>query len=236
MAKKKSTKKPQTVQLTPKKYIETKCRQLPIEKCLIGHKAGFVSAIIVRKMPSGNFIIGTYLLDIFCLGLKDTDFRFNVNAVEAQEYINMYETTLGGLKLTNYVEVHNYIFGAIGYAEDLGFKPNKGFALTQYILDEDDDAIEFIEYKFGRDGKPLYMPGPYDDRNKIVATLKRTVGIGNYDILFPDGTYGSDFNDRDFDDDDFDDDFDFDDFADDDDFDDDDDAEDIDFEVVEDKK
>lgn len=234
MAKKKSTKKPQTVQLTPKKYIETKCRQLPIDKCLMDFTAGFVSVLIVRKMPSGNFIIGSYLLDTFCLGLKDTGFRFNVDATECEMYINMHASALEDLKPANYVEAHNYIFGAIGYAEDLGFKPNKDFALTQYILEEDHDAIEFIEYEFGSEGKPLYIPGPYDDKNKIIATLKRTVGIGNYDVMLPDGDYSDTFED----DEDYDFEFDFDDedFDDEDFDDDDDDTEDIDFEVVEDKK
>jgi hypothetical protein len=49
----------------------------------MGAAAGFVSIIVMRKMPSGKFIIGSYLLDTYCLGLKNTDFRFSADGVEA---------------------------------------------------------------------------------------------------------------------------------------------------------
>ena len=198
--------------------------------------AGLVSVLIVRKMPSGNFIVGSYLLDIFCLGLKNTDFRFNIDALDCEIYINMHAIALKNLKPARYVEAHNYIFGAVEYAESLGFKPDKDFALTQYILEEDNDAIELIEYEFGRNGRPLYIPGVNDDKNKIAATLKRTVGVGNYDVMLLDGDYGDDFEDEDdFDDEDFD--FDEEDeYFDDEDFDEENNGtEDTDFEVVDDK-
>ncbi len=230
MAKKKSTKKLQMVQLTPKRYIETKCRQLPIEICLMGAAAGFVSIIVMRKMPSGKFIIGSYLLDTFCLGLKNTDFRFSADEMEADIYIDTISMRFDGLKPVTYVEAHNYVFGAMAYAEDLGLKPHKDFALTQYILEEDNDDIELIEYEFGRDGKPCYIAGPYDDKNKIIATLNRNVGEGNYDVVLSAGGNYLDLGDFDFDDLE-EDDFDEDDFDEDDE-----DTEDTDFEIVEDKK
>jgi hypothetical protein len=34
--------------------------------------------------------------------------------------------------------------------------------------------------KLGRDGKPFYFGGPYDDPRMVVRTLERTCGPGNY--------------------------------------------------------
>jgi hypothetical protein len=36
---------------------------------------------------------------------------------------------------------------------------------------------------FGKDGKPFYVSGPYDDPRPVVRTLERAVGRGNFDFL-----------------------------------------------------
>ena len=36
---------------------------------------------------------------------------------------------------------------------------------------------------FGKDGKPLYISGPYDDPRPVIRTLERTVGRGNFEFL-----------------------------------------------------
>ena len=45
---------------------------------------------------------------------------------------------------------------------------------------------------FGKDGKPFYVAGPYDDERKsasVLSRLKRTIGDGNYDFIA--GLYNS---------------------------------------------
>jgi hypothetical protein len=37
--------------------------------------------------------------------------------------------------------------------------------------------------RFGRDGKPFYVSGPYDKPGAVVETLEATVGAGNYDYM-----------------------------------------------------
>lgn len=51
-----------------------------------------------------------------------------------------------------------------------------------------DIKVESIEehYKFGRDGKPFYANGPYEDQARqqsILRTLERTVGVGNFHYM-----------------------------------------------------
>ena len=45
-----------------------------------------------------------------------------------------------------------------------------------------DRALE-CELTFGRDGKPLYISGPYDDGDRIIRKLRRGLGDGNYDFV-----------------------------------------------------
>ena len=211
--------------VSPKNYMLTgRARKLPIAECWISpdwKDAGMCSIVVARKHATGNMTLGVYLVDTFCLGLKNTNAIFSKPDYEYEDLVEKIFDPHGGKELIDYVLAHNIIYGAIAYAEDLGFKPEKDWKLSQMILEDDTEDIELIELEFGRDGKPYFISGPYDNVNAIVAKLNKSVGVGNYDYLMQIG--GNDFYDYDYDDDD-DDDEDYDD--------DDDNAEDVEYEEV----
>ncbi len=171
------------------KYIKTRAKDLPFHQCLIlrnWQEAGLASIFISKKQPSGLFVFGVYMVDIFCLGLKNTFCSANVTQPEIDDLLEKFERQSGGYDLCDIVLAHNIIFGAIDYAAELGFSPQKDFAVSQYILNEDliDDGIDEIE--FGKYGQPYYFVGPYDNPARIIATLDKSVGSGNYHITYSD--------------------------------------------------
>ena len=86
----------------------------------------------------------------------------------------------------NYATVHNIILGAWDFAEDIGFQPHKDFLKTTRFFLEDDDNVPFIPINFGKNGKPFYIHKGNEDKrkvNKILSTLKKNLGEGNYDII-----------------------------------------------------
>ncbi len=183
-AKKKAPAKPQQ-QASPKNYILSgRARALPIAECWISSdwkEQGLVTIVVARQHTTGNMTFGIYLLDIYCLGLKNTNAIFSKPHYEYEELLeNMYSRHEDGRERIDYVLAHNIIYGAIAYAEDLGFKPEKDWSLSQFILEEDTDDIELIEVEFGKDGKPLFISGPYDNVNAIIAKLNKSVGADNY--------------------------------------------------------
>jgi hypothetical protein len=143
------------------------------------------SIAISKKMPSGKLIVGLYMVDILCLGLKNTLFRF---ALDLHDYQNFMEEVDQRSSLMEFdlTDAHNIIYGAIDYAEENGFKPQKDFSVTEYLLDEGliDDGIDEIE--FGRNGRPFYFAGPYDNTRQIIKTLEKAVGLGNFDVVLTD--------------------------------------------------
>ncbi|MDR0572984.1 MAG: DUF1186 family protein [Tannerella sp.] len=202
--------KPNLQQLSPEKYIRTKARMLPVEECLIRsgwQDVGLTEILVVRKFKSGNLLVGFYLTDIFCLGVKDSHFKFNCSPEEYDDIID-YISLSGELETISYEEAHNIIYGAISYAEDLGIKPNKSFELTQYILEEDTEKIPLIEYEFGYEGKPFLVTANSLEASKYIPILNKNVGKGNYDFLLNDNDYeyddDDDYNYDDDDDDDYD--------------------------------
>jgi hypothetical protein len=75
------------------------------------------------------------------------------------------------------------VYGALDYAEELGFAPNKDFRIAEYLLGPDLITDGINEIEFGMDGKPFYISGPYDNLRQILATLNRSVGVGNYEYF-----------------------------------------------------
>jgi hypothetical protein len=67
----------------------------------------------------------------------------------------------------------------IDYAHKLGFKPHRDYYDASLLVGGDPDASDET-VPLGQDGKPLYIAGPYDNPERIIRTLDKTVGPGNY--------------------------------------------------------
>ncbi len=178
----KKTKKPAIKEVFGKNYILKNGRKLPIYKCLIGEDAGLVSTMVIRRLPNGNLAFGMYMVDKFCLGLKSTTFRIDFSMEEYEDFLDDISYSVGGLQECTYATVHNWVYGGIAYAEDLGFKPDSDYSMTKFFLEEDTDDVELIEFEFGMDGRPHYFSGPYDNVQKILDTLIKNVGEDNFDF------------------------------------------------------
>jgi hypothetical protein len=164
-----------------KTYIVERARKLPIYKCWsIGDDfSGMKQIAVSRQKANGNLIVGFYLIDYFCLGLKDTFYREFDDEDELDDaFFNTLPHKIEFKEIdANYAQ--NFIYGSIEYAEDLGFEPAKDFRITEYLLD-DVDHIEFIDIPFGEDGMPHYMAGKDDDIDKNLKILRENVGVDNF--------------------------------------------------------
>ncbi len=177
--------------LSPMAYIKTKTKNLPFGTCYSSYDeyeqesaTGLDTVIVSRIMPSGKLIVGMYLVDLFCLGIKNTVFNFAMTTNEYEAFVAMVQSSeRRELFEIEHSMASNLVFGALDYAEQLGFKPEKDWAITKYIVDEDlvDERIDDII--FGKDGKPFFIQGPYDNVKTILGTLNRVVGEGNYEFL-----------------------------------------------------
>jgi len=159
----------------------------PIEGCLIRKNIfseGIGTAIVSRKMPNSRLGIGVFLLDVWCLGVKNTYF----SVLSEDEYadrikeINVHET----LENIHPSCARKLIEQCINYSDGLGFKPHKDFKISRPLLDDIDLTVCPIQYSFGKDGKPFYVSGPNENlnqSNKIIRTLLQHCGEGNFDYL-----------------------------------------------------
>ncbi|NEW82870.1 MAG: hypothetical protein GZ094_10970 [Mariniphaga sp.] len=195
--------------LTPENYIRTKSRTLPIYECWISSNwkvSKFPIILIARKHPNDNITYCTYMVDLLCLGVKNTFYSFNITLSTYNDQLNDIREEMH-LKSCNYVLVHNIIYAALEFAEEFEFKPCKDFkSVTQYFLGEDTDDVELIEIECGdEDGQPVCVYSKLHDDlrkvQKIIAQLERTAGSGNYSVVDEDEEAEEFVDDDDFEDD-----------------------------------
>ena len=141
-----------------------------------------------RQQPNGNLVFGSYLVDPYCLGLKNTYCNADISPqLFHQEYL---PAALGDAKAISISPAlaHEIIYGSIDYAAQFGFRPHSDFGLSRQVLDPEDHHPRTGAVGFGYGGKPLYVSGPDDNVEAILRQLARTAGEGNFDyvVLFPD--------------------------------------------------
>lgn len=142
--------------LSDEQFVRQRARLLPIGDCYMSEgteESGIASIAVIRNHPQGKVTGAMFLVDFFCLGVKDAVVFVREDLEDLRERFCFFDERNDEVKKISYEEAHNRIYGAIAFAEEAGIKPCKEFNLAKYILEEDTDDIPLIEYEFGKDGK-----------------------------------------------------------------------------------
>jgi hypothetical protein len=180
----------------------------PLHECLVNQSAarrlldgielnedigvgGFAEVILARQ--ERNRIVSTaYLVDYWCLGVKDVIPPRNKNKSDYERFkqacIERFNEPFIDISLE---QAQAIIYGAVDYARGLGLEPGRDFdEAAQKQLGPKPEKL--IPIEFGKAGKPFYFRGPYDNAEKIVKTLSAKVGPGNFDYMMALGGMGDD--------------------------------------------
>ena len=144
---------------------------------------GIASMVVARTQPDDDIVFGRFLVDTFCVDLKDTFFGVNIESNQFQNDAlpRLYQ---GEPPVSISIELaHEIIYGAIDFAEGIGFRPHKLFQRTRNILDAEDAHSRSGVIEFGYEGMPTYIPGPTDNQRMILNRLVENVGIGNFNYV-----------------------------------------------------
>jgi hypothetical protein len=119
------------------------------------------------------------LVDLLCLGIKDTFYKFNIPESEADEMLESQKDFFGEF---DYNLAHNIVYAGHDFAMEFDIPPHKDFALTKNILEEDDDSIALIDIAVGddEDGKPHLIINAQGQGKWALEKLKKNAGDGNY--------------------------------------------------------
>ena len=131
--------------------------------------SGLASIYVVRQMPNLRYVYGMYIVDYYCLGLKNTFADANVKWERVKELKCRVEQQYALVNFP-YEDARSLILGGIDYAKALGFEPNEDWKYSKYIV-EYDRPYE-AKFEFGKDGKPYYIQWPYDDVRTVMSKLR----------------------------------------------------------------
>jgi len=139
---------------------------------------GLVSILIAREHRYGNLAVCGYLVDVFCLGVKDTIGPRTFAPDELRVFTPGYFGAYAEPPLRVPIELaRSLVLGAVEYARGLGFEPHADFARARPLLGETAGPSPI---GFGDRGRPHFISGPRDDVERIVATLRSSVGDGRF--------------------------------------------------------
>jgi hypothetical protein len=164
-------------------------RQYPIFGCWImqeWQESGIAPVIIARQQEDDQILFASYLVDLYCLGIKGV--TVNANMPRKRFERSLPELCMLEPEKISVELAHEIVYGALEYAHQYGFEPHPDFTRlhADQVLDPPEAHARTHKIQFGQDGKPFFVPGPYDDERKIRQTLKtleRTAGEGNFNYV-----------------------------------------------------
>lgn len=143
----------------------------PVCQCVINRdweSCRLATVFVVRQLPNAKFIIGLYLVDLLCLGVKNTFFNANLHGADIQ---TMFAKAGMPLISIDYEDARSIVLGGIEYAQKIGIAPHQDWQNSKHIVESEKPFNNKYEHEYGRNGKPVYFAGQDDDSVRIISRL-----------------------------------------------------------------
>lgn len=171
---------------SPRRIVRTS-GSWALHECLLTkgwqEKGEIVQILVARRSPQGQIAAGTFLVDLGCLGVKSA---FGSLFNSRREYRELRDSITSQQKMAkaDIDLVAKIIREAIAYARELGFRPDPDYRDAMPVLgDADPDACDVKVPLGGKDGKPFFIAGPYDNVDWILAQLTRRLGSDGFHFM-----------------------------------------------------
>lgn len=148
---------------------------------------GMSHVLVSRELNSGNVAFAAFLVDMYCLGVKDVllevasrsryDWEVCDKLFRDREIVNLEPE-----------EARKLVEGAVEYARELGFPPHRDYLKARRIFGDVDASACTDQFAYGKDGKPYFVAGPYDSASRcrrIISTLTDRCGPDGFHYMMP---------------------------------------------------
>ena len=146
---------------------------------------GIGNVLVARFRASGLVEMGVFLVDVFCLGVKDA---FYTRADETEYDSEMLDDIMPPENRTpiDPPSARKLVEGAVAYAKDLGFNPHPDYKKASRVFGGINPADSTASFPYGQNGKPFYVQGPHDSFQlclRILKQLRARFGDGNFHFM-----------------------------------------------------
>ncbi len=141
---------------------------------------------VSRRMPDRRLACVRFLIDGMCLGVKDVD-AFTAFPADVNEMLENAQR-VESFRSAKPERALKLVKSAVEYAEQFDLHPPADYKKVIPIWSGVDADECTDEFRFGgAGGKPHYINGPNDSpffQTRVIETLERTAGKGNYNFTF----------------------------------------------------
>jgi hypothetical protein len=144
---------------------------------------GMASVLLARPMSDGQIAFAMFLVDLYCLGVKDSFARIVSRGEFDEKFGDWIESQAEEIPPA---DARKLVEEAVVWARRFGFAPRGDFRKACgifYGIDVDDATRE---YELGRNGRPCFFNGPDDTQEEIARirhTLEVSCGPDGYDFV-----------------------------------------------------
>jgi hypothetical protein len=143
---------------------------------------GLANVLVARIDDGGGMTAGFFLVDVFCLGVKDAVLLDDLHEDELDEIIEE-RFPEDSMEAMHPAWAKKLIEGAVAYAERLGFAPARDYRKARRVLGGIDAGACRETFVYGDDGRPHYVQGASDGEERIrrvLAVLDARCGPDGY--------------------------------------------------------
>jgi len=157
----------------------------PVKSCIVAERLfadGIGGVALARTLPSGLVGGSFFLVDVWCIGVKDAFFA----VMPEQIFEERMERSSREQPLIDIDPpvARKLLREAAAYAGSFGLAPSEGFAEAEALFGDIPLATE--TFPFGKDGKPFFVSGPNDSPSRIrriLDTVAKRAGPGGFDYV-----------------------------------------------------
>jgi hypothetical protein len=161
---------------------------MPIRNCLLSDALfeDGTGTLILARGSSQYIDLSSFLLDVFCLGIKDVLFR----TVDADEFDMLRDAMDAASPLAEVdpADARKLLGDLAAWSGSLGFAPHPDFSAVEQIFgDVMADASDAV-FAFRHDGKPFYIAGPSESESQSrmrIEHLRKRLGDEGFDFMHP---------------------------------------------------
>jgi hypothetical protein len=157
----------------------------PVKTCIVSDRlfaTGMGQLVLARTLSSGMVAACFFLIDVWCLGIKDAffvlvtpqKFRDRMDEFSRQQPFNDIDPSVA----------RKLLHDAADYAAGFGLAPSEDFAQAEALFGDIPMAME--TFPFGKNGKPFFISGPHDSPTRIrriLDTLVKRAGPDGFNYM-----------------------------------------------------
>ena len=152
-------------------------------------EVGMGNVLISRQLSSGNVAFVVFLVDVYCLGVKNVFLNILPRAVyDTKIYDHLLDQ--GPVQHVKPEYVRKLVESAVEYARALELPPHPDYRAGKLIFGDISAEACQEQFVFGKEGKPFFFAGPHDHAarcEEILHTLHRVCGPDGYHFAMPIG-------------------------------------------------